>query len=183
MSAPKGNKFAEGNPGGGRPSEYREEFADTAYKLCLLGATDVEIADILGFSEQTINNWKEKHEDFYLALKRGKAIADANVADRLYQRALGFEHDEEEIKTVTIPGGGSEIVRVPTRKIYAPDPTSAIFWLKNRQPSKWRDKQEHIHGGDPSNPVKHEVDYKNLTDDELRAIVARNSGGNGASQA
>jgi transposase-like protein len=142
MGAAKGNKYAVGNKGGGRPSEYLPEFADQAYKLCLLGATDAEIADILGFTEQTINEWKKSHQDFFLALKKGKSQADANVADRLYQRAMGFEHDEEEIKTVTIAGGGSEIVRVPTRKIYAPDPTSAIFWLKNRQPKKWRDKQE-----------------------------------------
>ena len=27
-------------------------------------------------------------------------------------------------------------------KHYAPDATAAIFWLKNRQPDKWRDKQE-----------------------------------------
>ena len=27
-------------------------------------------------------------------------------------------------------------------KHYPPDPTAAIFWLKNRQPDTWRDKVE-----------------------------------------
>lgn len=170
MAAPLGNDYAKAN------SKYDESYPELARKLCLLGHTDEELGQFFGVSETTINNWKLEHPKFLESVKLGKEVADANVADRLYQRAMGFEHDEEEIKTVTVPGGGSEIVRVPTRKIYAPDPTSAIFWLKNRQPKKWRDKQEHVHGGDPENPVKHEVDYKNLSDDELRAIIARGSG-------
>lgn len=64
-------------------------------------------------------------------------MADANVADRLYQRAMGFEHDSEEIKVVE-----GSIERVPIRKIYPPDTVAAIFWLKNRQRDKWRDKVE-----------------------------------------
>lgn len=178
MAAPKGNKFAVGNKGGGRPSEYLEEFADIAYKLCLLGATDAEMADILGFSEVTINNWKEIHEDFNLALKKGKLIADSNVASRLYERALGYEHDAIEIKTITLPlGGGSEIVEVPVKKYFPPDPTSAIFWLKNRQPGKWRDKQDITIAGDKENPLQHEhsVDYKNMTDEQLRQIASGKS--------
>jgi hypothetical protein len=61
----------------------------------------------------------------------------------LYQRAMGFEHDSEEIKVVPIgQGEGSEIERVPIRKVYPPDTAAAIFWLKNRQKKKWRDKIE-----------------------------------------
>lgn len=126
-----------------RPSKYDPKFDDMAYKLCLLGATDKDIADILEVNQDTVNEWKKVHPSFSESLKKGKAIADANVADRLYQRAMGFEHDSEEIKVVSLGGKeGSEIERVPIRKIYPPDPTAAIFWLKNRQPAQWRDKQE-----------------------------------------
>lgn len=174
MPAPKGNKFAVGNPGGGRPTEYAEEYADIGYKLCLLGATDVEIADIFGVSETTVNEWKKKHEEFSFALKKGKLIADSEVANKLYQRALGYEHADEEIKTVAIPGGGSEIERVSVTKIYPPDPTSAIFWLKNRQPGKWRDKQDITLAGDKDNPLKHDLsfDVKNMTDEQLRQALS-----------
>lgn len=121
----------------GAPTKYNSEYNDQVYKLCLLGATDKDLADFFNVSESTINNWKNEHPQFLESIKRGKQIADSNVADRLYQRALGFEHDSEEIKVIE-----GYIERVPVRKVYPPDPTSAIFWLKNRQPERWRDKQE-----------------------------------------
>jgi len=121
----------------GRPSEYRPEYAEKVYKLCLLGAKDKEIADILGIAESTLNLWKQEHAEFSESLKRGKDEADANVANRLYQRAMGYEHPEDQIFQYQ----GKPVI-VPTIKHYPPDPTAAIFWLKNRQRGKWSDKQE-----------------------------------------
>jgi DNA-binding XRE family transcriptional regulator len=123
---------------GGRPTDYRDEYPAQAEKLCKLGATDKELADFFGVTEQTINNWKDVHDKFFESIKAGKELADANVAQRLYERAMGFEHDSEEIKVVD-----GAIERVPTRKIYPPDTAAAIFWLKNRQKEKWRDKTDH----------------------------------------
>jgi transposase-like protein len=143
MAAPPKNKYAKGNPGGGRPEDFKREYVEQAEKLCKLGATDKELADFFNVSETTINNWKKKHQDFSLALKKGKTLADAEVADRLYQRAMGFEHDSEEIKLMYDKETNQQVVeRVPIRKIYPPDTVAAIFWLKNRQKDKWRDKQE-----------------------------------------
>jgi hypothetical protein len=121
----------------GRPTEYKQDYNIQVEKLCRLGATDKELADFFEVTEQTINNWKETHPIFFESIKKGKIEADANVADRLYQRALGFEHDSEEIKVAD-----GEVIRVPIRKIYPPDSTAAIFWLKNRRSKEWRDKQE-----------------------------------------
>jgi hypothetical protein len=121
----------------GAPTKYEDKFIEQAYKLCLLGAIDTELADFFNVDVSTINNWKIDHPQFFESIKAGKMLADSNVADRLYQRALGFEHDSEEIKVVD-----KAIERVPIRKIYPPDPTAAIFWLKNRQSTKWRDKQD-----------------------------------------
>ena len=42
----------------GRPSAYKTEYVDKAYKLCLLGATDKQMADISGVAESTFNLWK-----------------------------------------------------------------------------------------------------------------------------
>ena len=142
MSAPKGNNFAVGNPGGGRPSVYKDEYAELAYNYCLLGAIDEELAGFFGVSETTINNWKKEHNDFSLALKRGKEIADARVAQALFHRATGYSHEDIDIKMYE---GG--IIETPYTKHYPPDATSAIFWLKNRQPKKWRDKQVTEHEG------------------------------------
>lgn len=126
----------------GRPTDYREEFNEQAEKLCKLGAIDRELADFFDVSEDTIHEWKKVHPKFSESIKAGKQLADANVAQRLYERAIGFEHDSEEIKVLSMGDQGSEIVRVPIRKIYPPDSTAAIFWLKNRRPTEWRDKQE-----------------------------------------
>ena len=132
----------------GRPTPYKPEFDKMAYQLALLGHTDAEMAAVFGVTEQTVNNWKHKHPTFFESIKVGKDIADGKVADRLYQRAMGFEHESEEIKVVsTGMGMGSEIVRVPVRKIYPPDTVAAIFWLKNRQPARWRDTKDMRLGG------------------------------------
>lgn len=125
----------------GRPSPYTKgystSFPNLARKLSMLGAKDTEIADVFGVSVSTLNLWKTKHPELSESLKAGKMIADAEVVDRLYQRALGYEHDEVDIRVVD-----HAIVQTPIRKFYPPDTTAAIFWLKNRQRETWRDKVE-----------------------------------------
>lgn len=147
MAAPKGNKNAEGN-NGGAPTLYRDEYAEQVYKLCLLGATDAELADFFNVTEQTINNWKKEHIEFFESIKKGKEIADSDIAESLYHRAKGYSHKEDKI----FNNNGEPLI-VPTIKHYPPDTTAAIFWLKNRKPAVWRDKQEidHTTGGEPFN--------------------------------
>lgn len=120
-----------------RPSNYRKEYAEQAKKLCRLGATDKELADFFEVTERTIYAWKKAHKEFLQALKDGKQLADAEVADKLYQRATGYEHPEDDIRTVN-----GAIVITPTTKRYPPDSTAMIFWLKNRRPDLWREKPE-----------------------------------------
>lgn len=121
----------------GRPSKYKPEYAEQARKLCLLGATDAEMADFFDVDERTINNWKEEFPEFFQSIKKGKLLADANVADRLYQRAMGYEAPDVDIRVVE-----GQIIETPLTKYYPPDTPAAIFWLKNRQRAKWRDKVE-----------------------------------------
>ena len=121
----------------GRPSKYREEFDIQAYKLCLLGATDEELAGFFEVNVDSIYEWKKVHPSFSETIKKGKEVADATVAESLYKRATGYNHAAVKI----FNDNGSEMI-VPYVEHYPPDPTSMIFWLKNRQPAKWRDKQE-----------------------------------------
>jgi hypothetical protein len=121
----------------GRPTDYRKEFAEQAEKLCKLGATDKELADFFGVVEDTINEWKKVHKEFSVSIKAGKMLADAEVADKLFKRATGYCHPDSDIKVID-----GEIVITPLVKHYPPDSTAAIFWLKNRQKDKWRDKNE-----------------------------------------
>lgn len=122
---------------GGRPSKYKEEFNKQAFKLALLGATDKDLADFFEVCESTINNWKLEYPEFLESIKKGKDEADATVASKLFHRACGYKH-----KDVHISNYKGEITITDLDKHYPPDTTAAIFWLKNRQPEKWRDKQE-----------------------------------------
>lgn len=139
---------------GGRPSAFKDEFCQQATNLCLLGATDDDLAKFFGFDERTINRWKVDHPEFGRALKAGKEGADANIGNSLYQRAIGYSHDSEEIKVVE-----GAIVRVPITKQYPPDTTAMIFWLKNRRPDLWRDKVLNEHSGPNGGPIQSQVEH------------------------
>lgn len=177
MAAPEGNQYAKAN------SKYNDSYPELARKLCLLGCTDAELATFFDVTETTINNWKIEHPMFLESVKKGKEMADMDVALKLYDRAVGAEWVEEQAFKVKVGRDEEKIEVVEVKKAAPPDTTALIFWLKNSKPDRWRDKQEHTHSGDPDNPIKHEVDYKNLSDDELRAIIAKGGSGSGASPA
>ena len=126
-----------------RPTKYQEAYAEQARKLCLLGYTDADLADFFEVDESTINNWKKDYPEFLESIKKGKSVADGDVAEKLFHRAIGYEHPEDDIRVVE-----GSIVITPTVKHYPPDTTAAIFWLKNRQSKAWRDKQELEQSGD-----------------------------------
>lgn len=117
-----------------------------AVKMGELGATNEDIAEAFQVDVSTIERWiANGDEDFCGAVRKAKDNLDARVERSLFERAMGFEHESEEIfcKGTT----DDSVIRVPTRKKYAPDTTAMIFWLKNRQKEKWRDKAEVEHSG------------------------------------
>ena len=117
---------------------------------CLDGHTDKEIYDALGISAETYYKHKREQPEFSDALKQTKEIADNQVQDSLWRRANGYDTTEEK---VTYDGDGCVIKREKTTKHIPPDPTSCIFWLKNRKPQEWRDKQEVEHSGEVEQTV------------------------------
>lgn len=123
----------------GRPTLYKPEYCEQARKLCLLGSTDKELADFFNVSFDTIQEWKKVYPEFSYSIREGKEVADANVADRLYQRAMGYEHKAVKIVADAKTGMDHTVEYVER---YAPDTAAGIFWLKNRQKTKWRDKTE-----------------------------------------
>jgi phage FluMu gp28-like protein len=125
-----------------RPTKYKPEYAEQTLKLCRLGATDKELADFFQVNEDTINEWKKVHVEFSESIKGGKAQADAEVADKLFKRATGYEH--KAVKISASPDGREHVTEYDER--YPPDTTAAIFWLKNRRPDLWRDKTDHTIG-------------------------------------
>lgn len=98
------------------------------------GLTDEQIAEKIRVSRSTLNEWKKKYPDISDTLKRGKEIIDRQVENALLKRALGYRYNEDKyVNGVLVERKVKEV---------APDTTAGIFWLKNRKPDIWRDKQE-----------------------------------------
>lgn len=130
---------AKAAPKRGRPTAYLPAYAEQGRRLAILGLTDVEMAEFFSVSERTLNTWKKAHPDFLQSLKAGKIEADTHVASGLYQSAIGG-HVVTETREQEAPDGS--ITRTTETKQVPPNVTAQVFWLKNRQPAKWRDKQE-----------------------------------------
>jgi hypothetical protein len=133
----------------GRPTSYKPEFAKQARNLCLLGATNEDLAEFFEVAVSTVSLWLKEHDEFSDAVKAGRTAADAKVARRLYERAVGYSHPEEKI--FQSDGG---IIRVDTVKHYPPDTAAAFIWLKNRRRGQWTDRTEHNHTGNISVTVQ-----------------------------
>lgn len=84
----------------------------------LLGYTVKEMAAFWDVALSTVYLWAEQHDSFSDALKNGREGADQDIAETLYMRARDG------------------------------DTTAMIFWLKNRQPSRWRDRKNLDHSGE-----------------------------------
>jgi hypothetical protein len=132
----------------GQPTKYSKTYAKQAYGLALLGLTDEEMAPIFDVTKRTVENWKKSHPDFFHSIVRGRATADAEVAVKLRERALGYSHPEV---VVTSYKGDVTLTRVT--KHYPPDTAAASLWLRNRQPGRWRATPEPLDSDDVPTPV------------------------------
>jgi hypothetical protein len=148
----------------GRPSSYKSEFPELARKFCMLGATNDDLATMFGVSISTIDNWIAEKPEFLGAVKEGREIADATVAEKLFHRATGYSHEAVKIFNDRESG----VTEVPYIEHYPPDTAAAIFWLKNRRRQDWRDKVEV--------EATHRHDPDSYSDEELAEIVAGRGG-------
>lgn len=120
-----------------RPSKFNEALKETILDLYKRKRTDAQVAEIIGVSVRTINNWKTKNPSFLHSVREMKCVADDLVEASLFSRAVGYSHPEEKI---VFKDG--KFKRAKTTKHYPPDTHAATFWLKNRQPQKWRENYE-----------------------------------------
>lgn len=107
------------------------------------GLTEEDIAKNMGISVRTLARWKEKFCQLRQALNTNKAVADFIVENALFKRATGCTVTEKTTHRTKDPVTGKVTITVrETAREIPPDTIAAIFWLKNRQPKHWRDKQE-----------------------------------------
>ena len=122
----------------GKPGRKKIVFTEEDYENITrwagLGLSEQQIADNLGVSLSSIARNKRNNDKFDTALKKGKTRAVQQVANQVFQNAMM----------------GKE--------------TSAIFFLKNRDPQNWSDRQE----------VQHNLNLSNiLTEANTRIIEGK----------
>lgn len=131
---------------------YDYSFPQIARQMMMLNpkTKQTELAEAFQVEPVTISTWKEKHPEFKKAIEVGKQLAAGRVVEALYQRALGYSHDEEKIFShAGNQWSNPRVVRVRTRKHYPPDTEAATRILAAIQPDVWAPKSKHEHGGIP----------------------------------
>lgn len=108
------------------------------------GLTDAELAKKIGVAVRTIHRWKKDHPEFRDALIETKAILDARVEMSLFRRATGYLVTKTEVTTED----GTETKQVTKTEEIAPDVQACRLWLMNRDPERWRDRQQVEHSGE-----------------------------------
>lgn len=104
------------------------------------GKTHKEIADIVGISTRTLTEWKHEDWEFAASLKENEHLAKQLVEASLFKKATGFEHT---VTTQVATKDGVETIQ--QTQYYPPSDTSIIFYLKNRDNDRWKDRREEDH--------------------------------------
>ena len=154
----------------GQKTKYKDTFPTLAEGWAREGLSDAQIAEKLGIKKTAFYTYVAKYPEFAEGLARGKAPVDIEVENALLKKALGYDYEEEHT-TVQIDKDGK-----PTRKErkvvkrhYPPDAVALKFWLVNRKPKQWREKQEHAISTE-AGPIPVQFDFSKLSRDDIREI-------------
>lgn len=144
---------------------------DAVKGWAMQGATDEDLAAMIGISIATFYEWKKKYAEFSEALFKGKHVANGELLNSAFRQSVGYTYIEnvpvrfKTYKEFIDPDKGKvlkpveEVIVVPVEKHVYPNATITQFMLRNRMPEQYKDKQQIEHIG--SN------DYDYLTDEEL----------------
>ena len=105
----------------GRPTKKTPEMLERIKRLAHCGLTLDEIAGGIGVPRKTLKSWRDRDKEFAALLKKWQLESDQLVEESLRRSAMGHVG--------------------PDGKYYPPNATSLIFWLKNRNVEKWRDRK------------------------------------------
>lgn len=113
------------------------------------GLSDEQLARKIGISTSTLYEWKKRHQEISEALARGKEPVDVEVENALHKLALGYTVPVKKtfkVKRVFFDDMGrrceAEELAVGYDEVHVPANVNAQkFWLANRKPEVWREKQ------------------------------------------
>src|SRR5215471_11956574 len=75
-----------------RPYTSRSTPRSPTTTACWAPPTTDELATFFDVAVRTVDGWLRVHPEFAQAVQSGRAIADAEIAHRLYQRAMGYDY-------------------------------------------------------------------------------------------
>jgi len=117
---------------------------------CRDGVLDKDIAKSLGIHYATLYGYMNKYPELASAMRTNKNLADVQVENSMFKLATGIDYTDEEVYTTeVVDKKGVKFTKTSTRSVkrfVPPNVAAQIFWLKNRKPERWADKQE-IGGG------------------------------------
>ena len=122
------------------------------------GATAKDISAQLNIAYSTFRNYvdlgqqgDERYQALSEAFARGCEVSDDAIETALFNRAKGIQYEEETYeRKVNKDTGETEVVLTKkVTKFIPPDPTSAMFWLTNRRPERWKYKPQEDKEDDP----------------------------------
>lgn len=159
---------------------YKHGFCQRAKDACIGGASNADLAELFQVDVTTIERWIREKAVFARAVYAGRERADERVARALYRRAIGYSCKVEKI----LNDGGERTI-VSYVKHYPPDVSAAIFWLTNRRPDKWkqRDSRSADSGVDLAELVREAIDRRSKPKAIEPLIVDLNPPGSASSAA
>lgn len=104
-----------------------------------IGLIGKQIANNIGINHTTLYDWMQKFPELAEAIRNGRKVMDEQVECSLLKRAMGYQYEEE---TWGENHDGEMVIVKRVVKSLTPDVTAQIFWLKNRQPERWRERVE-----------------------------------------
>jgi hypothetical protein len=130
--------------------------------LAMLGATDKQMALFFDVDETTVVYWLKNHPQFKDAVDRGGLHADMKVVGKLFQRAMGYDFEEEQLHIIQ-----GAAVTYKVKKHIPPDMKAIMTWLYNRRNTRgeWTNNKRVEHAGTVNHEVLHEV--KDIPIDQL----------------
>lgn len=104
------------------------------------GYSNVQIADRIGITPQTLCEWMNRFPSFSEAIKKGRAPVMEKIEDAFYSKCEWQEYEETREEIIKHPDGSETRKIVRVRHPMPPDTAALIFAMKNLKPHKWRDK-------------------------------------------
>ena len=124
------------------PTKYHKALDRRAHDYALLGASDEEIADMIGVHRETFVTWAVEKPSLSKALARARYEAPARIVKSLHRAANGYKHRETKLNVVN-----GKLEKTDVTKAYPPNVQAATLILANRASKHWKDTKTVEHAG------------------------------------